>query len=291
MYHSVLILLILPCLINGQLRQVCVPTAFIPSPTDPPLPRVPQQLSAIIEGNLVARSESHVVTEYYDQIGDRGRIEFDFNGTRSVGIFDYNLGEVFLFPDPRGGECRVFDISNNSRMLSMAFGFTEGENGTLHIGSPANFLERIQNTSTAIHLGTDTIREIPVHRWQACVSMPNNTYLINYYFASQTNWTYGIHMDPTLMIPIQFTLNASFVTPRAPGGVDNAYNVYSFFNYQTGPDSVPDNVFQVPTGLACKGRIPGQPLPSLPDTFSARIEAVVTYMNRPVVATIQVSCL
>ena len=286
MQSAALILLVLPCLITGQLVEVCDPGDFI-DPSGPPLPDIPSQFSATIEGNLLARSQTFVVTEYYDQINDRGKIEFAINGTRTVGIYDYTLKEVFLIPDPRGGDCRVFEISRNSSFSVQTFGFTE-VNGTLHIGSPAAFLERIQENATTKFMGLDTVRGIPVYRWQSCVALPNNTYLIDYYFASQSNWTYGSQIDTSLMIPIQFNLNASFVGRM---GIDNAYNIYTFVNYRTGPDSVPDDVFTVPTGLACQGRIPGQPLPTLSNYFSGRIEINTEYQGNKVLVTLQASCL
>ncbi len=276
------LLYVLPCLlVSGQLVQICDPVDFPNS--GPPLPDIPNQFAATIEGNLLQRSQSRVITEYYDQVGDRGKIEIDFNGTKTTGIYDYTLGEVFIMPDRDGSDCRVYEITPNT-LLSQIFGFNE-MNGTVHIGSPAAFLERIRENSSTIYQGSDVIRGIPVYRWQSCVALPNNSYLVNYYFASQSNWTYGGQLDMSVMIPVEFNLNASFYTLR---GVDNAYNVYSFINFQSGPESVPDDVFKVPFGLACKGRLPGQSLPTLSDSFFARIEVVTEYMGSPVVATIEV---
>ena len=282
------LLYVLPCLlVSGQLVQICDPVDFVPKFADPPLPDIPNQFAATIEGNLLRKSQSRIITEYYDQVGDRGKIEFDFNGTKTTGIYDYTLGEVFIMPDPQGGDCRVYETTPNAPFLAQIFGFNE-MNGTVHIGSPAAFLEQIRENSSTIYQGPDVIRGIPVYHWQSCVALPNNSYLVNYYFASQSNWTYGAQVDMSVMIPVEFNLNASFSTRR---GIDNAYNVYSFINFQSGPESVPDDAFQVPSGLACKGRLPGQSLPTLSDTFFARIEVLTEYKGSPVVATVEVGCI
>ncbi len=290
MLSAALVLVIFPCLISGQLVQICDPGDFVPKSGDPPLPSIPNQFVSTIEGNLLSRSQSIVIKEYYDQIGDRGRLEVYANGTKATGIFDYNLEEIFVTTNRNGGdECVVHEISPTSRdPFGRTFGFTE-VNGTIHIGSPAAFLEMIGGNNSAIYQGNDTIRGIPVQRWQSCISVPNNSYVISYFFASQSEWTFGEQVDMSVMIPLEFSVNASFVTPF--GRIDNAYNIYSFVNFQSGPNSVPDDVFQVPAGLVCKGRLPGQAIPTLAGTFFARIEILTEYKGNPVLATVEVSCL
>ena len=286
-FTALLLFSFLPYLIDAQLVQVCDTSTFGGSTSpDPPLPDIPSQYYATVEANIIQRSESLIVTEYYDQVGDRGRLEVTINGTKEIGIFDYTLGEIFLIPDPQGGDCRVYPISPTSRFLSNTFGFVE-TNGSLHIGSPAATLERIQGTNASIiYLGEDTIRGIPVLRWQSCVSLTNNSYLVDYYF-SNSSWSYGAQTENVSMVPIQFSLNASFVGRR--GTIENANHVYSFVDFQDGPSSVPDEVFSVPTGLACKGRIPGQTVPKPPETFSGRVEFIFNGDSMsPVVVTIQV---
>lgn len=285
-FTALLLALFLPCVINAQLVQVCDTSTFGGSTSpDPPLPDIPSQYYATVEANIIQRSESLIVSEYYDQVGDRGRLEITLNGTKEIGIFDYTLGEIFVIPDPDGGDCRVFPISPTNRFLSMTFGFTE-TNGSLHIGSPAATLERIQGTNAStIYHGDDTIRGIPVQHWRSCVSLTNNSYLVDFYFSNST-WSYGV--GGTSMVPIQFNLNASFLGRH--GSIENANHVYSFVDFQSGPDSVPDDVFNVPTGLACKGRIPGQSVPKPPETFSGRLEFIFNFGSRgPIVVTLQVS--
>lgn len=290
MQFAALFLVMLPYLVSGQLVQICDPDDFVPNPDSPPLPDIPNQFVSTIEGNLLSRSQTFVIKEYYDQVGDRGRIEIAANGTQTTGIFDYNLGEIFVMTNRDGEEdCNVYEISANSQFfLGRVFGFSE-VNGTVHIGSPAAFLEMIRENSTSIYRGTDMIRGVPVQRWESCVTLPNNSYVVNYYFGAQSNWTFsGGQLDMSVMIPVEFNLNASFINRF---GIDNAYNIYSFVNFQSGPDSVPDDVFQVPTGVACKGRLPGQAVPTLAGTFFARIEILTEYMGNPVLASAEVGCL
>ena len=274
--------------------QAAVDSEFVPicdsqeydysgfSSADLPLPDLPDQFSFTIEGNLIEHNRTAIVTEYYDGPGNRGRLEFEHHNASAIGIFDYNLGEIFLIHSHRmRNNCRVHPIANNpSRFLSRAFGAVN-QNGSIHIGSPRTFLEGLRENGTTVPLyfGEDSVRGIPTQRWQACFNRENNSYLIDYYFAAE-DWDYegqSQKLDSTQMVPVQFTLSATRLDPDR--GILNIYHIYSVVDFRSGPNSVPDSLFRVPNGLACRGRFPGQPVPQIPQFFSTYVQQVNTNLN------------
>ena len=266
---------------------LCDPDTFTAS--GPPVPDLPSQFSFTIEGNLVERNSTGVFTEYYDGPRDRGRIVFGFNGSSSYGIFDYTLGEIFLIPDLRSGDdCRVWPIADGPRFLNRTFGVVN-VNGSIHIGTPRTFLENVRDDTATKYLGVDMVRGIPTQRWQACFGGENISYLIDYYFVAEP-WDYegqNRKLDMTQMVPVQFTLNTTRVD--STGSIRDIYHIYSIVDFRAGPDSVPDSVFQVPNGLACTGRFPGQPVPQVPQYFSTYVEQVSRTMGINSIRTGRVS--
>ena len=56
------------------------------------------------------------------------------------------------------------------------------------------------------------------------------------------------------------------------GTLRDIRDTINYVSFQDGSDAVPDEVFQVPTGLPCRGRKAGKPLPPFPRFFSSRFE-------------------
>ena len=267
---------------------VCNPDDFVGLSSPWPFPDLPDQFSFTIEGNLVERNRTVVMTEYYDGYGDRGKLEYVFNDTSGFAIFDYNLGEIFLAPDLRtGDECRVYPIADNPMILNFTFGVTH-RNGSVHIGSPRTFLEQLRDDSATRYVGEDMVRGIPTQRWQACFGGENISYLIDYHFA-YSSWDYegqGQNLEASEMIPLQFTLNTARLED---GEIKRIYHIYSVIDFRAGPSSVPDSVFRVPNRLACKGRFPGQPVPPVPQFFSTTTERVYSVNGGNGIRTMRVS--
>ena len=234
---------------------------------DIPVPDLPDQFSFTIEGNLIERNSTAIMTEYYDGPGNRGRLEFGLNGSAYMGIFDYDLGEIFAIPDFRTGDgCRVFAIADDPPFLNFTFGLVH-QNGSVHIGSPRTFLEGLRDGVATQYVGEDMVRGIPTQRWQACFGAENISYLIDYHFVAE-EWNYE---GQTQMVPVQFTLNTSRLVN---GTVRDIYHIYSVVDFRAGPESVPKTLFRVPNGLACTGRFPGQPVPQIPQFFSTYVQRV-----------------
>ena len=271
-FATVFLLSFLPGAVPQGVDPVCNLVDFGSTPPDPPLPELPQQFSALIEGNLGHRKQTINLREYFDEIGNRGRIEIagtNENGTfETIGIFDYDDAEIFLIPDRFGdemSECGVRLIAEPTRFLNQTFGF-QMVNGSVHIGSVLGFFQLVGDANP-IYLEPEIVRGIPCDHWQTCHVLVNNSYTLDYYFSAE-NWTDAYSDGP---VPVQIRLKGSRLDQN---GVLMINHTYNFVAFNSGPDSVPDEVFVVPTGLACRGRIPGIPLPVLPPYFSMFLEAV-----------------
>jgi hypothetical protein len=236
-------------------------------PPSIPLPNLPAQFSAVIEANLGQENSTTNVREYFDGVGNRGRFEITRYGLKTVGIFYYDDGEIFRISD--GDTCEVSLIADPStRSLfteTPIFGFLDSANGSVHIGTVRDFFQLRNNNAT--WLGVEVVRGIPCNRWQTCTVLENNSYTLDYYFATE-NWDFAQGNGAT---PVQVILNALIIRK---GVTESLNHIYSFVSFDTGPRSVPDEAFTVPFGLICSGRTAGLPIPSLPEYFSATIEAV-----------------
>ena len=267
-----LCVVVLPCLVGvvlGQYVPICDPANYT-GPPSIPLPNFPTQFSVIIEATLGQDNTTLNVREYFDEVGNRGRFEFTMNvNSTQVGIFDYDDGEIFFISNGDGCAVRLIANSSTRRFLAETpiFGFQDGVNGSVHIGTVSDFF-RLRRNTNATWLGVEDVRGIPCNRWQTCTVMENNSYTLDYYFATE-DWEFALGDGPT---PVQVILTAT--DAREPGEPESLKHTYSFVSYDTGARSVPDDVFAVPIGLICRGRIPGRPIPTFPDYFSATLESV-----------------
>lgn len=259
---------------TDEFQQVCNTTDYTGSVDA--LPTFPRQFSVRVEANILNKERTIWLHEAYDDVNNRGRLTFSRNGTREMGIFDYENDEIFIIPDVDDGtECSVHPLSQ-SRLTNMTFGFTR-MNGSIHIGSARTFLERINDDSA----GTqgpfiDSVRGVLADRYQLCNNQENISFIADYYY-TVANWSYATlgssrEVDRPLA---QIIIRGNSLLG---GELHNFYHIYSILGLETGPESVPDHLFTVPTGLACVGRIAGKPLPALPNFFSTYIMGSVTGM-------------
>lgn len=270
--NALLALSYAPTIVTGQPPwQMCDPSQA--EAVSKPFPPLPQQFSTTIEANILSKNMEISVRDYFDEIGNRGRMEISRNGGFSYAVFDYGLQEVFLLPDflsESGEDCVVRKIAEDNNFVSVTFGFTL-QNGSVHIGTASHFFS-IANFSALRYMGNDEpIRGIPCDHWQSCYSTDSSSYTIDYYFSrTDADWMSAYRDDP---VPVQIILNGVREN-EDEDGFHNVTNIYSFVAFNAGPDAVPDDVFKIPTGVSCKGRILGQALPMLPNFFSTYIESV-----------------
>jgi len=246
----------------------------------PQLPSFPNQFSVEIEANILHFNLTRHVTEYYDNVNDRGRIETYSEFSNNVTLVDYNTMEVSHVMTINGSKsCFAASLNaTSSRFARFLFG-AQFANGTAHIVTPSQFLG-LSEAFNWTYIGMDFVRGISCHRWQRCnMSVGSLTnYTVDYYFTP-------ISWSPT-MIPVQIVVNGTSPSNISDGTFHQVFNVYSFVNFRPGPAD--DNLFRVPPGLPCLGRINTKVLPPLPnDYYSALYE--ITYSTFSVITYVRVS--
>ena len=241
-------------------------------PGDPQIPIIPDQYAIVAEITVPTLNRTFFINEYFDQIGNRARIDSTIKDVESVTIADYNDGQEFIFPDRNTGRaCTVNPIVLNSQdfILNRVLGVVPGPNDTVHIG-PSNLLFRLINSSNSNFMGVDSIRGISANHWESCYVSDTEWYLNHFYFSSPSMWSfpYTEAQTPLFVSRVGQMQNSS-------GDIQNINVTISYVRFQDGSDAVPDSLFQVPTGLPCRGRKEGKPLPSFPRFFSTQQEVVV----------------
>ena len=254
-----------------QFESVCDPADY-GTTSGPAIPTLPRQFSLHIEANILNKERITWVHEFYDDVNNRGRLNFFNDGVREQAIFDYTNNEIFVFPDVRNGEeCSVYPLAE-SRFINFTFGVTR-VNGSIHIGSSRNFLEFLDDdTPVSFNGSTSTVRGVPALRWDACFSTDEVSMIASYYYNTE-NFSYPTVSDPSgsdRILSQMVVRGISFFNNT----ISNFYHVYSVYGFHSGPQSVPDSIFSVPTGLSCIGRIRGLPVPSAPQFFSSFTERV-----------------
>ena len=246
-------------------EPLCDPTEYAGN-LSKPIPALPSQFSTTLEANILGSPPGSFeisAREYSDGVGKRGRLEYSSHGRFSSGIFDYNLQEVYLLPDFTTREDCVVRRIADGPVIRGRYGFTV-QNGSVHIGRSSDFFEPVVPAAT-LYMGQEDVRGIPCDHWQSCHVLHTSSYTVDYYYSrNDSGWTSAHGDDP---VPVQIIVN------RTAPGFSPVY-VYTFLAFNSGPDSVPDEVFALPIGVACKGRAPGQVLPLLPNYFSTYIESV-----------------
>lgn len=257
-----------------EFQQVCNDSDPQYDLTGSDVPTVPSQFSLHVEANLVSQNRTTWVHELFDEVNNRGKVMFLRDGIREQVILDYENNEGFIFPSPIDDKaCRVYPLTNSrfGRFINATFGIRT-VNGNLHVGSARHFLELLDDDTPLRRVGLDNIRGIPTMRWQACINRGNISVVADYYYTTD-DWTYA-----TISNPEQFDMTLTQIVVRGNSifndTVRNFYHVYSIIGFHSGPAAVPDSAFAIPTGLACVGRIPGIPLPRVPNYFSTYLQYV-----------------
>ena len=270
---SFLLFLLISC--SHVLAQVCLGGGG--TADGPRLPTFPNQFFVEIEANVLHRNLTLHVTEYYDNINERGRIETyseSFNNVTIVNYITMEVSHIMTINDSKS--CFAAPLSANSSRFARSLFGAQFDNGTAHIVTPSQFL-RFGEEYNETYIGMEMVRGIPCHRWQSCNTSEGSltNYTIDYYF-TVADWTPG-------MVPVQIVVNG---TRPNNGTIHQVFNVYSFVNFRPGPAD--DDLFRVSPGQPCLGRITGKALPPLPeDYYSALYE--VTYSTFSVITYVRVS--
>lgn len=236
-----------------------------PGEVTKPIPPLPNQFSVTVEASIPTMSLEISIREYYD--GNRGRLELSRYGNFGYVIYDYDMREAFLLPDTSSQpveECVVRRLASKGELDRSTQRLNYSwivDNGTVHVRTMADVFS---SSYVAVYMGSEVVRGIPCDRWQACFRVNQGMYITDYYFSNDTSWTSAYGEDP---VPVQVILNGT-------DGTREFLGIYTIIGFNAGPDAVPDDVFNVPLGVSCKGRTPGQAIPLLPKFFSTYIESV-----------------
>jgi hypothetical protein len=276
----------LPALLSSSDSYVDLCENFPPL-SGPALPTdLPRQFSVHVEANILNKNRTVLVHEFYDDVNNRGSISSTRNGVREHAIFDYEKNELFVFPDSHSGRACSVQSVTGFRGLNFSFGITR-RNGSIHIGTTSDFLGLLNNDVPTQFLGSDSVRGTPALHWRACINAgPFASFYADYYYTTTDGWSPSSSSSEGLnQILSQIVVRGNTFNDT----VRNFYHIYSAFSFQSGPESVPERAFTVPTGLACVGRNPGLPVPKVPDYFTTYVQYVDTSSEMKQVTTVRVS--
>ena len=248
------------------------------SNTSVTLPSFPQQFSVQIEASLTNQNRSGRFVEYYDGLGQRGRIDAFFTGrspgppTRFTFVGDYKSDQGFriAYPDSDSASCDVVALEND-RFINFTFHEFPGPNGTVQIGSANDLLVfggRLKDNET--YLGQEFARGVLTDHWQYCYFSPNISFALDYYFAVE-GW--GLPQNAS-RIPILATVYGMNRDGEGNYTVDHTYTFTAF-----DPSPLGDEVFAIPEGLVCRNRKNLKPLPPLDVKYFSSLTEVTNETN------------
>ncbi|CAF0870687.1 unnamed protein product [Rotaria sordida] len=250
----------------------------------PPMPRFPNKAEFGLERveikhiiNITLPSEMTMLEYLYDYDANKLIIVKNKNGFIDAEYFYYGPNKKSTYY--QGQYCVVTDIPTENDMDGASA--IRLPNGAWHIRPLNEFLlfssDDQSRRVTPVYLGTDTVRGIPVHKWQSCYVNKTD------YRTVRRIWTFaqdGVAMpgvtDAKFAIPIQAMISGSYVFPNGTqiAEVDEIYNVLAF---RPGIMETAD-ALSPPKGVFCASG-PGQTLISLkdagviwPNHFSVRVE-------------------
>ena len=246
-----------------------------------PLPSFPQQFSVQIEASITSRNRSARIVEYYDGVGQRGRIEGYFAESPQSGpperftfIGDYKSDQGFriVYPDSESVSCDVVALEND-RYINFTFHEFPGPNGTIQIGS-ANDLLRFGGhlKDQEVYVGQEYARGVLTDRWQYCYLSENRSYVIDYYFAVE-GWRLPQNASRT---PILATVYGRNLDENGSYYIVN--HTYTFTAFD--PSSLGDDMFAVPEGVVCRNRKNLKPLPPSSTTDVKYISSISEFTNK-----------
>ena len=226
------------------------------------LPSFPQQFSVQIEASLTNQNRLTGLVEYYDGLGQRGRIDA-FLDVRSTGpptrftlVADYKSDQGFhiAYPDSDSASCDVVALEND-RFTNFIFHTFSGPNGTVRIGSANDLLMfggRLKDNET--YIGLEFARGVLTDHWRYCYLSLNISFALDYYFAVE-GWELPQNGS---RIPILATV---YGMDQDDDGKYPFSHTYTFTAFDSSP--LDDEVFAIPEGLVCRNRKNLKPLPPL----------------------------
>ncbi|XP_059177898.1 uncharacterized protein LOC131957189 [Physella acuta] len=233
-----------------------------------PLPSLPEQYSVKVEANILQKQWTTEVEEHYDSVNNRASMSLTLNGSTTISIFDYMEGEKYtIYPN---GSCET------SRATYDVFGFTKLGKTPKPIMATINDVFRFGQGYEQVYQGKDNIRGIPVDHWTSCQEMPEvgAKYQLDYYFSDPDYTTAG----GAEQVPVRAVLNGTAnnmnpnMTPAR--GTHIFQHIYEFTSFRSGP-ALNEDVFAIPKGVACHGKVNTKTIPLMPWRLQVDVEVVV----------------
>ena len=228
--------------LNGSLDDLAVP-----------FPSFPSQFSVQIEAANGQQNATYRAVEYYDGVGQRGRVDYVDQFTL---ISDFNADQAFhiRYAGGRITDCTAVPLEED-RDTNFTFHEIPGPNGTLQIGSANDFIIPGMLKDQVMYIGQEFVRGVLTDNWQYCFASENGSYLVDYYFAVE-GWSFPLNAS---RVPISATILINFRAPSGEFVITETTYTFTAFD----PSPLGDDVFAVPEGVVCKNRKNLKPLPPL----------------------------
>ena len=120
------------------------------------LPKLPNAFTAVIEANIVDKEFTMLLTEYYDDIRNRGavtRLSGRGNGENIHEIFDYNSNEIVSI-DKTSKKCKVQSLVDHVPLIG--FDLLDGKPHIKGVSQVLHFGREFNET----YMGTASVRGI-----------------------------------------------------------------------------------------------------------------------------------
>ncbi|XP_059177901.1 uncharacterized protein LOC131957190 [Physella acuta] len=238
---------------------------YIPHPIKAvPLPKLPEQYSVKVEANILQKHRTTEVEEHYDSVNKRASVSQTFNGSTTIFIFDYNIGEMYtIYPN---GSCKATEAHYD------VYSFTKLGKNPQPIMATINDVFRFGQGYEQVYQGKDNIRGIPVDHWTSCQEVHEwgAKYQLDYYFSDPDYTTAG----GAEQVPVRAVVNgtANNITPAR--GIQAFQHIYEFTSFRSGP-ALDEDVFTIPRGVLCKGKQKTKDIPLIPKRLEVDVEVVM----------------
>ncbi|XP_065192894.1 uncharacterized protein LOC135823945 [Sycon ciliatum] len=241
--------------------------------TQPPFPTLPSSFSTEVEANILNRDYTVQVREFFDGRDDRAQLEVTRNGSRTVVIDDIRNGIQYTVDDSRR-TCQARNYTLRDRLETL------GPDGQPHLISVNDFF-RFGKAYHEKYVGQATVRGIVCDQYTGNYTNTTNgmyvSYVMQWYFARQSNWTMPAGPGDGTAIPVRLDLvgvsnitrtQGPPTTPLPSQPLHNFHHVYEFTKFLPNPDffNTPGN-FNPPEGILCTGVPQIYDVPKLPDQF------------------------
>ena len=252
---------------------LCEPVNNYANASTVPLPSFPPQFSVQVEVDSTATNSTFRVVEYYDSVGQRGRVDNYISNLRYTLIADFVTDQAFhvMYTEGEIADCNAVSLENDV-IANYTFHAVPGPNGTLRIGSANDllgFAGRLKDQE--VYLGQEFMRGVPTDRWQYCFDSENLTFLLDYYFAVE-GWGFPLNAS---RVPILATLDGRQRTYS--GEIVTMQTTFTFTGFD--PSPLGDDTFAIPEGLVCRNRKNLKPLPPLDVKYFSSLTEVTNETN------------